>query len=243
MPPSEPILKHPGRLPEGAGDERRRAPVRPTDAATLILLRARSDGGHEVLMGQRARRHSFMPGAYVFPGGKVDRADAAIRPADRMARDTERYLTTVASAAKVRAIANTAVRETYEETGLLLAEPGDLGRPTDATWEDLKAKGLAPAHRHLRYLGRAITPPESPIRFHARFLIADAAHAHGDLGGSGELLNLHWVPLEEALALPMADVTEFMLGELDRYLGLTAKARAKRPLFGYRNGRAMVRYL
>jgi 8-oxo-dGTP pyrophosphatase MutT (NUDIX family) len=77
--------------------------------------------------------------------------------------------------------------------------------------------GLAPDLRHLDYLGRAITPPDSPIRFHARFLVADAEHARGELGGSGELLNLHWLAIDEAV-------------------------RRKRPLFRYRNNQALATY-
>lgn len=237
----KPSLSKPLRLPPGSSEAQRKRRVRPRDAATLILKRQRSSGA-EVLMGQRAGRHKFMPGAYVFPGGKVDGHDARIRPASRLSEEAMRHLTRAATPLRAGAIGKTAIRETYEETGLLLAAPGDLGEPSDATWAEVKRMGLAPDLRHLDYLGRAITPPGSPIRFHARFLLADAEHMQGALGGSGELLNLHWVAIDDALHLPIADVTEFMLIELKRYLAGDEDVRRKRPLFSYRNNQAYVIY-
>jgi len=241
MPTLKPKLKKPLRLPPGSNEAQRLRRVKPRDAATLILKREGAAGA-EVLMGRRAGRHRFMPGAYVFPGGKVDGHDAQVRPASRLTDDVMRHLTRAASPLRAGAIGKTAIRETYEETGLLLAAPGDLGEPGDATWAELKAMGLAPDLQHLDYLGRAITPPGSPIRFHARFLLADAGRMRGALGGSGELLNLHWVALDEALRLPIADVTEFMLIELKRYLEGGAAVRRNRPLFCYRNNQAYVTY-
>ena len=73
-------------------------------------------------------------------------------------------------------VAVAAVRETYEETGLL------LGR--------LIAGRLEPALSGLDHIVRAITPTDSPIRFHARFFLADIASASGTLRGNGELLDL-----------------------------------------------------
>jgi 8-oxo-dGTP pyrophosphatase MutT (NUDIX family) len=88
----KPELKSPGRLPPGSTEAQRRRRVRPRDAATLILKRE-GRTGPEVLMGQRAGRHKFMPGAYVFPGGKVDGHDARIRPASRLSAEAMRHLT------------------------------------------------------------------------------------------------------------------------------------------------------
>jgi 8-oxo-dGTP pyrophosphatase MutT (NUDIX family) len=240
----KPKLSKPLRLPPGSSEAQRKRRVTPRDAASLILKRGGDGGaaGAEVLMGQRAGKHKFMPGAYVFPGGKVDGHDAQVQPASRLSDEAMRHLTRAASPLRAGAIGKTAIRETYEETGLLLAAPGDLGEPSDATWAEVKGMGLAPDLRHLDYLGRAITPPGSPIRFHARFLVADARHMRGELGGSGELLNLHWIAIDEALHLPIADVTEFMLIELKRFLEGDADVRRKRPLFSYRNNRAFATY-
>ena len=84
-----------------------------------------------------------------------------------------RQLAVRGSARKARALANTAVRETFEETGLLLGAKGDVGDSADETWQVMRRKGVAPNLSPLAYIGRAITSPYSPIRFHARFFLAD----------------------------------------------------------------------
>ena len=237
----KPILNQPQRLPGGSGEAQRKTPVRPRDAASLILTRG-SGSNCKVLMGQRASRHAFLPGAYVFPGGRVDAGDGRVQPATHLDADTNDYLARAGGKSRARAFAMTAVRETFEETGLLLGAPGDPGRSSDESWAAIKAMGQAPDLARLSYLGRAITPAESPIRFDARFLVADGAHAEGTLSGSGELLDLHWISISEAMHLTIADVTEFMLGELARFLAASPGGRRARPLFRYRKGRAYAVY-
>ena len=97
--------------------------VRPRDAATLVLFR-REAGRPKVLMGQRHRGHKFMPDAYVFPGGRVDRSDGYVPFARPLRPEVERKLSLTASPHRARALALAAVRETFEETGLILGEPG-----------------------------------------------------------------------------------------------------------------------
>ncbi|MHA1537564.1 MAG: NUDIX hydrolase [Alphaproteobacteria bacterium] len=235
----KPILNHSQRLPSGSGEAQRRQPVRPRDAASLILIRG-AGSASEVLMGQRAARHAFLPGAYVFPGGRVDPDDARMRPATHLDTRTSVYLARAGGQRRARAIAMTAIRETFEETGLLLGAPGDPGPSRDESWRAIKAMGQAPDLARLSYLGRAITPAESPIRFDARFVVADGSQAEGTLGGSGELLDLQWIPIGDALDLTIADVTEFMLGELARTLARSGGRG--RPLFRYRRGRAYAVY-
>ena len=237
----KPVLDKPQLLPGGSGEAQRKTPVRPRDAASLILTRG-AGSACEVLMGKRASRHAFLPGAYVFPGGRVDAGDGRMRPASPLDPETSRHLARAGGAGRARAFAMTAIRETFEETGLLLGAHGDPGPSSDESWAAIKAMGRAPDLARLSYLGRAITPSESPIRFDARFLIADGAHAEGTLGGSGELLDLHWIPISEAMHLAIADVTEFMLGELARFLAASPGGRRARPLFRYRKGRAYAVY-
>ena len=99
--------------------------------------------------------------------------------------------------------------------------------------------GMVPAPHHLRYLGRAITPAGSPKRFHARFFVAAFEHFSGSLIENGELLDLRWVPLAKSIDLPMLDVTEFMLAELQCFL----QGRQRRtPLMSYRGDRTLIRY-
>lgn len=226
--------------------ERAPGPIaRPHDAATLILTR-RTTGGVDVLMGRRSRKASFIPDAFVFPGGRVDPIDADVTPATALDESLVPYMAVGGSAARARMFAMTAVRETFEETGLLLVQPGDVGEPGDGrgsdSWLALRNMKLAPNLQPLDYVGRAITSPNSKIRFHARFFMADAAHCQGTLGGSGELSELAWIPLDDAVNLPIVDVTEFMLGEIKR-LTAAAEDRARaRPLFSYRNQITYVRY-
>jgi 8-oxo-dGTP pyrophosphatase MutT (NUDIX family) len=187
-------------------------PVRPRHAASLILLR-KGPSGPEVLMGRRPRKSSFAPDVFVFPGGALDKADFDARPTAPLA--TECMARTGASPRLATALAMAALRETHEETGLLV--PPDLSK--------------------LRLVGRAITPTMSPIRFHARFFVADAALAQGDHAETPELSDLGYRPVEEALKLPIIDVTEAILFRL-------RDGEPHHPFFfGYRHGRAWIRPL
>lgn len=199
-------------------------PVRPSDAASLVLIRNRAAHA-EVLMGKRARRHRFLPDVYVFPGGRVERGDHRVVPLTPLRAEVAQLLAQSASHARARALAVAAVRETWEETGLALGS--------------VENGVLRPALDALDHIVRAITPTASPIRFHARFFAADASGLHGELRGNGELLDLDWRAIDACLALPLADITEFVLGELRHYLR-TRHPPARPPLFTYRYGRASV---
>ncbi len=212
------------RSPASDG-KRTGAPVRPRDAASLVLLRGRGPDP-EVLLGRREPRHRFMPNCFVFPGGRLDRADAGAPHASDLRADVAAKLTRKWSPTRARALATAAVRETHEETGLA------LGRIEDGA--------LRPALDRLDYIARAITPPESPIRFHARFFLAEAGRDDGALGGNGELLDLAWFRLSEALRLDLIDVTEFVIREIVRRREGWQPPGV--PLFSYLRGVARVRY-
>lgn len=197
------------------------ARVRPRDAASLLLVR-RAGGRTEVLLGRRANRHRFLPDVYAFPGGRVDLDDKSEIPYKslniRVNTDSELRIT--------QALAIAAVRETWEETGIALG-PVEAGR-------------LRPDLSGLRYFCRAITPAESPIRFHARFFLQDVTGHDLALAGSGELLDLAFRPVDEALRLPLADITEFVLRQI-ALLGpdLAPKQTA---FWRYRRGKPMIRW-
>ena len=115
---------------------------RPRDAATLILTRARP-GGPEVLMGRRAPGHVFMAAKWVFPGGRVERTDHTAASATDLAPADAGRLAREVTPRRARALALAAVRETFEETGLLLAEPA----PSSAVagpWREFRAVGALP---------------------------------------------------------------------------------------------------
>ncbi|MCW5772137.1 MAG: NUDIX hydrolase [Rhodospirillaceae bacterium] len=225
-----------GRI--GAGD----APVEPRDAGTLIVWREGPEGT-EVLMGRRSRRAAFVPDFFVFPGGRLDAADRLVRAATPLDPDAVKRMGVRGDVAFAEALALAAVRETYEETGLLLAEIGDPGDVEHVEWAEWRARGLAPGLHRLRYFGRAITSESSPIRFHARFFVARAGDLQGDLGGSGELSELGFYPATEVLAhMPVVDVTEFMLNRIIAYAHDPLRFDPRAPIFSYRDDAPFVRY-
>ncbi len=234
---------YPQRRPLGHGRaDPAKASVKPRDAATMIVWR---DGpkGPEVLMGRRSRRAAFVPDFFVFPGGRIDPADHAIRAATPLDPAAARRMGVRRNESLAVALAIAAVRETFEETGLLLAESGDIGAVAHADWEHWKARGLAPGLHRLRYFGRAITSPISPIRFHARFFIARAEALQGELSGSGELSELGFYPVPDVLArMPVVDVTEFMLDRVTGYAAAPERFDPRTPVFSYKNELPFVRY-
>ncbi len=220
------------------------APARPRDAASLLLLR-RGPGATAVLMGRRPAASSFAPDAFVFPGGKVDPLDRSVPTPFPLVAATERGLRSGASinAGAARALANAAIRETYEETGLLLARPAEFRAPAEGTWQEFERRGLAPDHGSLRMIGRAITPSLSPVRYHARFLVANADSAIGELRANDELLDLDWYPLEQALALPAIDVTKILLEEVRKIdLAQAPPNPERRAFIRYRGSTPIVQY-
>lgn len=187
---------------------------RPKDAATLILTRVRK-GAPEVLMGRRAPGHVFMASKWVFPGGRVERTDHTAASASDLAHADAIRLGREVPPRRARALALAAVRETFEETGLLLAEPAPPASVA-GPWREFRAVGALPDLAALRYIARAITPPGRTRRFDARFFMADAAALlHPEpTAGSGELDEIAWLPLDEARAVDLPAITRFVLGEV-----------------------------
>jgi 8-oxo-dGTP pyrophosphatase MutT (NUDIX family) len=179
--------------------------VRARHAASLVVLRRRLSGGHELLMGVRDSRHRFMPNRLVFPGGAVDRDDLSAPAAAPLAPHTRLLLERKANPRLAHGLGIAAARELAEETGLSLGDP--------------------PALDGLDYLCRAVTPPPGPVRFNARFLVVEADHVTGTLAGSGELRDLRYVDTEVALTLDLAAPTRFVIGRLLEWLGMAAAQR------------------
>lgn len=195
-------------------------PIR--DAATLILIR-REGALPRVLMGRRHAAHAFMPGKFVFPGGRLDPADARVRPVRDLDADTlarlQLRMRGRPSAARARGLGLAAVRETFEEAGLILGAAAErLQRPPSPEWAAFFATGHAPDLSGLMYFARAITPPGRARRFDSRFFVADAgAIANPDAPlhpGSGELLESCWFTFDEALALALPSITRDILTRL-----------------------------
>lgn len=193
-------------------------PVVPQDAATLILLR-QDLGEPRILMGRRAAGHIFMPHKWVFPGGRIERGDYhhpvagelpdpvadALAATARLSRQDGRKL--------ARALAVAAIRETFEETGLMLARPA---APCHSRRNLFGIPDLQPDLSGVGYMARAITPPSLPRRYDARFLVADASSLVSlDPTDSHELSDLDWFTLDDARKLDLARVTRRALHVLE----------------------------
>ncbi len=232
-----------GRKGPAVPGERGRS-VRPQDAATLILLR-RGRGEPRVLMGQRSASHRFMPNLFVFPGGKVDAGDSRLRPPRDLHPAVLERLTRSCSPARARGLAMAAIRETWEETGLVVAERDSPTLKTRSPrWREFLQYDANPCLDALQLVARAITPPYHHRRFDARFFMADAdviqVEPQGVLQGSGELLHLHWVSLEDARSLPLPEVTRMVLAEVQRRVREGQRPEDPGPFIHYRHGRHVI---
>lgn len=133
-------------------------PVKPRPAAAILLLRDGAEG-MEVLMICRAQGMSFAAGAMAFPGGRVDEADALLAPAGD----------------PIGAFRIAAIREAWEETGMLLTRPSAPEGAGDTEFHDhLKAGGMTPDHAALTPFAHWITPEQAPKRFDTHFFLANA---------------------------------------------------------------------
>ena len=193
----------------------------PRDAATLMLI-DRSGAVPKVLLGRRHHSHKFMPSKFVFPGGRIEALDRAMPALSELHPGTEKKLlerVAQPSADFARGLALAAVRETAEETGLLLGEKGNEPPETPGEiWTEFAKASVYPDLGALHFIARACTPPRRPKRFDTRFFTADAsAIAHtieGVVGPDSELVELTWVPIEEAAQFDMPTITGVVLEEL-----------------------------
>ena len=177
--------------------QREPAPLRP--AATVLLMRD-GPGGPEVLMTRRSMTASFAPGAYVFPGGGIDAADAqANGMAQRRPKQSDLHLT--------QAIA--AIRESFEELGILFARhaQGRWADNADIAQIDRKApfatqcqaKGLTLAADQVFVLAHWITDRDLPRRFDVPFLVARMPEGQTPVADESEQFEPVWVRPQDAL--------------------------------------------
>ena len=215
-------------------------PIR--DAATIVLVRDASDAP-SVLMGQRGAGAAFMPMKFVFPGGAVDPADAAVPLARPLPGDCQLRLAAMSAGPAPEALAAAAIRELWEETGLVLGAPGAWPGAAPDDWAGFAATGHVPSATGLSFVFRAITPPGRPRRFDARFFLADAAHVMGDPDdfsqASDELSHLQWVPMSEARRFDLPFITEVVLAEVAARL----KGRAADGVPFFKNDTAVSEFL
>ncbi len=225
--------------PGGAGEyrEENAKAVTPRDAATLIVVR-QENRQRKILMGKRAASHKFMPNKFVFPGGRLDLIDQRVRvpkslPAPVMARLRAETRKSV-SDNKLRGLALAAIRETYEETGLI------IGRPTkkhltssSAIWQSYFAHGVEPPLDKMDFIARAVTPTYRSRRFDTRFFMVYDDFIHTDPEkmdkASGELLDLHWLTLTEARQLDVPAITRMVIDMIEKRMQLDHAKQLKAP--------------
>lgn len=214
----------------------------PKDAATLILI-DRSGKAPRVLMGKRHHSHKFMPGKYVFPGGRLDAADRAIKPIDELCADCTRRLgqhVVKWSESRGRALALASIRETAEETGLLIGKEDTNGVTAKAeAWSPFVSKKIRPSLSALTFVARAITPPKRPKRFDTRFFLADRQSIGAEISGivtaDTELVSLDWLSFDDAQQVELPNITKVVLKDIADRLKTGEIARPA-PFYFYRNG-------
>ncbi len=218
---------------------------RPVDAATLILV-DRASATPSVLVGKRHDKVVFMPGKFVFPGGRVDTTDNRIPVAAPIPDALEANLlkgSPKITPSRARALAVTAIREACEETGLCLGRKGNGAAPAlKGPWKPFTEAGLLPDPSGLFLIARAITPPGRVRRFDTRFFTADAsAIAHrveGVIHADAELVELVWVEIGSKPLADLHPMTKNVLNELEKRLSTGAlRHDAEMPFFHFYGGK------
>ena len=218
---------------------------RPKDAATLILV-DRAGSLPKVLVGRRHDKVVFMPGKFVFPGGRVDKTDNRVPVAAPISQELEANLlkgSPKISASRAKSLAIAAIREACEETGLCLGRKTDGAvAKLDGAWKPFADAGLLPDPSGLFLIARAITPPGRVRRFDTRFFTADASaithRVEGVVHADAELVELVWVELGSQPLADLHPMTKNVLGELQKRLGSGPLGHdAPVPFFHFYGGR------
>jgi len=229
----------------------------PRPAATLVLLRPGANGP-EVLMIQRTQSAAFLGGAYVFPGGAIDAADSDPRVLKRIVG-----LAPEAADARLKvpnglAYYVAAIRESFEEAGVLLARPEDGEAPVEFADPRVAQRFNAARHRvhdgegslvelcaaerlvllpaRLEFVAHWLTPVGESRRFDTRFFMAEAPPSQDPLHDDSETIASLWVRPSDALArweareLQMFPPTVASLRALDEHATVAEAMSAARAV-------------
>lgn len=209
--------------------------LRPKDAASLIIVDT-TQGSPRVLVGRRHCKQKFVPNKYVFPGGRVELADNRVVLEDDLERDEIRKLLHdmkgKATESRARGLALAALRETFEETGLVIGKR--IERPVESrspAWRSYLAQAVIPQLSRLTFVARAITPPRRPRRYDTRFFVVSAEDVVCTVGqGDGEFTELHWATFDEARLFDLHAMTRTVLDDVDERLDTNLKPRRDAPV-------------
>lgn len=197
------------------------------DAASLVITKYdRASNSLSVLMGCRHPANAFMPNKYVFPGGRFDTSDTDVDAAGTLpARDLE-LLSASVDGGKPRhelaALALTAIRETFEETGVVIGAGGEPPqvKTSSPVWQHFFATGHRPNPAVLRFFARAITPPGRARRYDTRFFWVDVQHIARTLRQQdGELADVGWITIADARQKDLAGITRRVLDDIETCRG------------------------
>lgn len=203
---------------------------RPKDAATLIIVNT-EHSPPRVLMGRRQPAQVFLPNKFVFPGGRVDRCDHHAKATGSLAKDDISKLLFdmkgAPSNGRALALALAAIRETFEETGLMIGDrdPPDKNKaqPSDTSWQKFQSARITPDLNNLRFVARAITPPGRTRRYDTRFFCVNATHiALKTAPQDNELLDQKWVSLAETRLLDLPHITRAIIEDIGGWLSAGA---------------------
>jgi 8-oxo-dGTP pyrophosphatase MutT (NUDIX family) len=236
-------MENPFRFDDGSP---RFPTVRPKDAACLILVR-KKHGSIRLLMGERDRRHAFLPGRVVFPGGGVEPADQRLVVPTDLRPEVLAKVAAGTTPLRARGLALAAIRETFEETGILVGRAATAPPKTRSeAWTSFLSYGVVPQLENLDFVARAITPPGRPRRFDARFFMTGCeqiAHTLDVSRASGELLKPLWLTLTEARAAKVIPITRCIIDEIEARLGDDAGLGRPVPFFIPHRGKAVIKPL
>jgi 8-oxo-dGTP pyrophosphatase MutT (NUDIX family) len=219
--------------------------LRPKDAATLIIVRREKDGPR-VLMGQRHSGMAFQPNKFVFPGGRIDPGDQRISVGGDLRPEVLAKAVIGTTASRARGLALAAVRETFEETGVLLGERSTrVPRSRAPAWAKFFAHGIVPRLDAFDLVARAVTPPNRTRRFDARFFMVDgsAIALTLDAAHTEELLAPTWLTFSEARALDLMTITRHVLDEVEARICDGADAARPIPYFRFTRDKSGLTYL
>lgn len=228
--------------------EDRKAAATPLPAATILLLRD-GDAGLEVFMVKRHHQIDFVAGALVFPGGRVDKGDSEAALRDHTDGGDE--WTDV-----MRAMGAAAIREAFEESGILLARDVDTGELVSAKRlerlegfrkrlekrevglvEMLKSERLRLAYDRLVHFAHWITPENMPKRFDTHFFLAESPLGHEGSHDGRESVDSIWITPESAIndrkkwnVIFPTKLNLMKLGESNTVAGALSRARETKPL-------------
>jgi 8-oxo-dGTP pyrophosphatase MutT (NUDIX family) len=229
-------------LAEASSAPARKA-VRPQYAAAIILV-DRSGPAPKVLLGRRNKALKFLPGKYAFPGGRLELDDKVMASVGALDDLTASRLSLhrARRAPPPRTFAVAAIRELFEETGLLAgALPTAAVKTVPPVWQAFAEHGFAPNLAPLRFLARAITPPAFPRRYDTSFFLLDAsAIAHridGCVTEETELVELVWCTPEDGGKLDIPLINAMILQELALRLKDDIPEQRPVPFFYERNRR------